>query len=123
MQKILQMTINRLKHTLKSIVTSQALKYAIVIIFAVVIVGFVDENSVYNHFKNLNKISDLQEEIDKYRAIYNRDQAQLYRLDNDPKAIEKIARERYFMKRADEDVFVLSTDESPEKTTTDETTE
>lgn len=117
------MTTYRLKYTLKRIISSQALKYAIVIAVAVVIVGFVDENSVYNHFKNLSKISELQDEIDKYRAIYNRDQAQLYRLETDPKAIEKIARERYFMKRADEDVFVLSTDESPAKQETDETTE
>lgn len=117
------MTTDRLKYTLKRIVSSQALKYAIVIAVAVVIVGFVDDNSVYNHFKNLSKISELQDEIDKYHAIYNRDQSQLYRLENDPKAMEKIARERYFMKRADEDVFVLSTDESPAKQKTDETTE
>ena len=31
-------------------------------------------------------------------------------LDSDPKAIEKIARERYFMKTDDEDIFVLSDD-------------
>lgn len=117
------MTTNRLKHTLKGIAFSQTLKYVIVIVAAVVVVGFVDENSVYNHFQNLNKISDLQEEIDKYRSIYNRDQAQLHRLERDPKAMEKIARERYFMKRADEDVFVLSSDESPEKHTIDEATE
>lgn len=117
------MTTNRLKYTFKRVISSQALKYAIVIVVAVVIVGFVDENSVYNHFKNLNKISELQDEIDKYRAIHNRDQAQLYRLETDPKAMEKIARERYFMKRADEDVFVLSTDEAPVKQETDETTE
>lgn len=117
------MTTNRLKQIGKSIFFSQALKYAIVVIFAVVVVGFVDENSVYNHFVNLNKIAELQDEIDKYRAIYNRDQAQLYRLERDPKAMEKIARERYFMKRADEDVFVLSTDEAPVKQTNDEATE
>lgn len=117
------MTIDRLKHTLKTIAFSQALKYIVVVVVAVVIVGFVDENSIYNHFKNLSKISELQDEIDKYRTIYRRDQAQLHRLDTDPKAMERIARERYFMKRADEDVFVLSSDESSAKQESDETTE
>ena len=28
-------------------------------------------------------------------------------LDNDPKALEQVAREKYYMKRANEDVFVI----------------
>ena len=39
-------------------------------------------------------------------------------LDKDPKAIQKIARERYFMKADDEDIFVL-TDDSQEYTFAD----
>jgi cell division protein FtsB len=33
-------------------------------------------------------------------------------LDSNPKAIEKIARERYFMKEDDEDIFVFSNEQS-----------
>jgi cell division protein FtsB len=33
-------------------------------------------------------------------------------LDSDPKAIEKIARERYFMKEDNEDIFVFSDDQT-----------
>lgn len=86
------------------------LKYAVVVVAAVVIVGFVDENSVWAHYRNKQKISELEAEIDKYRKRYERDNEQLRRLDADPKAIEKIARERYFMKADDEDIFVLSDD-------------
>jgi len=43
-------------------------------------------------------------------------------LRRDPKAIEKIARERYFMKTDDEDIYVLSDDEKPTQKQ-DETTE
>ena len=43
---------------------------------------------------------------------------------NDPKAMEKIARERYFMKADDEDIFVLSDDERSTNTfATNETAE
>ena len=35
----------------------------------------------------------------------------LRELETNPKAIEKIARERYFMKADDEDIFVLSDDQ------------
>lgn len=64
------------------------------------------------------QIRDLKEQIAKYNDQYA-DQAKLKEIRMNPNAITKIARERYFMKADDEDIFVLS-DELP--TTTDETT-
>jgi hypothetical protein len=32
---------------------------------------------------------------------------------NDPKGAERIARERYLMKRPNEDIFIMSTDPKP----------
>ena len=90
---------------------SQILKYAVVVILGVLIIGFLDENSVWNHMKNQRRISELEDEIASYNAAYQRDQAQIRRLNKDPKAMEKIARERYFMKADDEDIFILSDDE------------
>jgi cell division protein FtsB len=90
----------------------------------VLIVGFLDENSLWSHLKNQHRISELQEEIDKYNAENQRDQAQIRELDRNPKAIEKIARERYFMKTDDEDIFVLSDDDrAPKSIVSDEAAE
>ncbi len=100
-----------LKKVWHFIKTSTLLKYGVVTAFAVVFIGFVDENSVLSHFRNEQTISDLQDEIDKFNAEHERNQARIRELDKDPKAIEKIARERYFMKMDDEDIFVLSDDE------------
>lgn len=86
------------------------MKYIIVVVFGVLWVGFMDEDSVWSHLRNKERIGELQAEIARYRKRYNHDQAQLKMLDTDPKAIEKIARERYFMKKADEDIFILSDD-------------
>ncbi len=94
--------------------TSTLLKYAVVAVFAVVFIGFVDENSVWSHFRNMQTISDLQEEINAYNAQHEQNQARIKELDKDPKAIEKIARERYFMKEDDEDIFILSDDQPDE---------
>jgi cell division protein DivIC len=90
-------------------------KYYIVIFASVVLVGFADENSVWNHIQNRRHINDMREDIDKYNNIYNKDMRELRMLDRNPKAIEKIARERYFMKADDEDIFVLSDDENKSK--------
>ena len=115
--------MNRLKSIVRFIRRSSGLKYVVVIVAGVAIVGFLDENSVWSHIRNLNTIGNLQSEIDRYRSQYERDKAQLRRLDSDPKAIEKIARERYFMKTDDEDIFVLSDDNPINQEKTDETTE
>ena len=89
----------------------KALKYVLVTVFAVVLIGFVDENSVWHHFQNKQKIGELQDEIDQYTELHQRNKNRIEELDADPKAIEKIARERYFMKADDEDIFVLSDDD------------
>lgn len=90
--------MNRLRRTANYLRRFRGLKYAVVIVTAVVIVGFVDENSMWSHFRNKQKINELEIEIQRYKRQYERDRAQLRKLDTDPKAIEKIARERYFMK-------------------------
>lgn len=101
-----------MKKILENLYRLSWLKYAIVVVLAVVLIGFVDENSVWHHFKNQGRISELQDEIDRLTSQYDNDQRQLKMLKSDPKAIEKIARERYFMKEDDEDIFVFSGEQS-----------
>lgn len=116
--------MNYIKRALQRISQSRLLKYAVVIVVGVVLVGFVGDNSVWKHYSNKRRIAALQEEIKTHTESYQRDMEQLRRLDSDPRAIEKIARERYFMKADDEDIFVLSDDQrTPKQTITDETTE
>ncbi len=99
----------------------KAMKYIVVTLFAVVLIGFVDENSVWHHLQNKRQISELQREIKKYSDEHQRNSSQIKMLDSNPKAIEKIARERYFMKEDGEDIFVLSDD--VEEEVADETAE
>ena len=93
-----------------------ALKYIVVTILAVVLIGFVDDNSVWHHIRNKQYIAELEDEIEKYEELNQNNQAQIRELDSNPKAIEKIARERYFMKTDEEDIFVLSDDQPKEET-------
>jgi len=100
------------------------LKYVLVIIGGVLVVGFLDENSLWNHIKYRQRIQELTEERDRYDAEHRRDQAQIKELNRNPKAMEKIARERYFMKADDEDIFVLSDDDrAPKPIVNNETVE
>ncbi len=87
------------------------LKYIVVLAVGVAFIGFIGSNSVWAHFSYMSRISELQEEIDHYDGEYRRDQTQIRQLEGNPKAMERIARERYFMKMDNEDIFVLSDDE------------
>ena len=89
-------------------------KYLIVLVVGVVLVGFVDENSFMRRMQLDMQIADMEQEINEA------DTKQLRDLRRNPRSVAKIARERYFMKADDEDIFVLSDDEKP-KTTNDET--
>ena len=86
-------------------------KYWIVLIVGVLVVGVVDENSFLKRVQLESKISDLKDQVEEYNRQYDRDMTRLRELETNPKAIEKIARERYFMKADDEDIFVLSDDQ------------
>ena len=114
--------IDKIKKYSLLIWRSQILKYVVVCVAGVLIVGFLDENSMWSHMKNRQRIEELTEEKARYNAVFERDKAQIRELERDPKAMEKIARERYFMKADNEDIFVLSDDERDQKTVIDDET-
>lgn len=82
-------------------------KYLVAIIVFLFIVGVVDENSLYTRYQRQVEISNLKSEIAKYQEQYEAETTQLQALENDPSAVERMARERYFMKRPNEDIFVF----------------
>ena len=101
-------------------------KYFIVIVLGVLVVGFVDDNSIMQHIKYRMQIENLRSEIEKYEGQYRDDSRQLREMRHGVKAYERIARERYFMKADDEDIFVLSSDlpnDDNEQTDKNETVE
>ena len=107
--------MKKLKNIFLRIYHIKALKYVLVTILAVVLIGFVDENSVWHHLKNKDRISELEDEIKQYSDLNDRNLERIHEIDRDPKAMEKIARERYFMKADDEDIFILSDDDRAPK--------
>jgi cell division protein FtsB len=92
-------------------------------VLGIAIVGFLDDNSFLRRIQYDLQLDDLKTEIQKYNDQNKADSKQLRELKRDPKAIEKIARERYFMKADNEDIYVLSDDEQPAENQEDETTE
>ncbi len=94
-------------------------KYLITIVLGVLFITVLTDYSLVNLVKLDMQKSDLQEEIDLYTKQASEAESELHRLKSNPGAVERVARERYFMNKEGEDVFVLSTD-IPAKGETDE---
>lgn len=83
-------------------------KYIVTLCVFVVIVGFVDENSFMNRQERIEDIKRLQEEISILKKQYEEDTQKLENL-NDYDHVVRLAREKYLMKRPNEDIFVIKT--------------
>ena len=85
-------------------------KYLITLVAFGVFVGFFDQNSLLRRAGYMREESRLRDEIERYRTEYEENTARLNELKADSGAIERIAREKYFMKRPDEDIYVFEED-------------
>ena len=82
-------------------------KYLITVVAFADYIGFLDENSLFRRLAYEREISQLKEEIEKYRADYEENTKRLNELNSNPDAIEQVAREKYLMKKPNEDIYVF----------------
>ena len=82
-------------------------KYMITVVGFLVIIVFLDDNSLIQRDKQRQEIKSLTAEIEKYRKQFEEDTEKLKELNENPDAMEKIAREKYLMKKPNEDVFIF----------------
>ena len=85
-------------------------KYWITVGVFAVIIGFLDENSMLKRLKYTQEEHQLRSEIEKYRKEYEENTRRLKELMVDSDAIERIAREKYLMKKPNEDIYIFEED-------------
>lgn len=83
------------------------MNYLITVVAFAVIIVFLDENSLIRRLGYEREISQLKEEIEKYQADYEENTKRLNEITTNPDAIEQIAREKYLMKKPNEDIYVF----------------
>lgn len=82
-------------------------KYHLTIGIFILVAGFLDENSYWQRMKNKREILRLEREIAKYNAEYDESTKRLNELVKNPAYMEKVAREKYLMKKSNEDIYVF----------------
>jgi len=85
----------------------KGLKYIVTLTIFGVLIVFLDENNLIKRFNNARTIDEMQDEIDQCRSDFKSNTMKLHMLQTNPHYIEKIAREKYLMKKPNEDVYVF----------------
>ena len=82
-------------------------KYLITTIALIVWIGFFDKNDVRTQIEFKKEVKRLEEERKYYANEIRLITADLRELSTNPKTLEKFAREKYYMKGDNEEIFVL----------------
>jgi len=93
--------INNIPSWLKS-------KYTLTTIGFVVWMLFFDEQDIITtHFRQRAELNSLKESRDYYKEEIAKTMEELNQLKSDPALLEKYAREKYRMKKENEDLFII----------------
>ena len=82
-------------------------KYVIAIAVFASIMLFFDKNDVFTQSARNRQLKDLQESKQYYTDQIASERKELEQLKSNPGTLEKYAREKYLMKRDNEDLFLI----------------
>jgi cell division protein DivIC len=81
-------------------------KYVWVLLFFSTWMIFLDNYSYFDHRMLDNQIDELEDNKKYYQEEIRKDQENIKKLKN-PEQIEKYAREKYYMKKDSEDIYII----------------
>lgn len=82
-------------------------KYAFVLVLFFVYLIFFDNHNLIKRYTTRQEIKQLELEYQYYLQEIEENKAKINQLNNDSVYLEKFAREKYYMKKDNEDVFIL----------------
>ena len=86
-------------------------KYIIATLIFAVIIIFIDQYNVFNQVKNHKKLKETKKQVEFYEQEIKKQQDILDNFHKDSVLMERIAREKYMMKRDNEVIYVIEADE------------
>ncbi len=82
-------------------------KFFLVTIAFLVWMIFFDKNDLFSQYQYHQQVSKLKQERDFYKTETEKVSKDLDELTSNPQKLEKFAREKYLMKKDNEDVYVI----------------
>ena len=91
----------------KKLLKIRGLKYFVVLVIFAVYMVFIDDYSVVNTSRLKRQVRQLHAEERELREAIVEDSLRAAEIANNPDAVERYGREYYYMKRSNEDIFVV----------------
>ena len=104
------MKIRHLPPRVERILVFLSKKYVILLLVFVVWAGIFDANSLVNILSARRRVKELGEKKIYYQQQIDDEQRRLDELHTSRENLEKFAREQYYMRRANEDIYVVVDD-------------
>lgn len=82
-------------------------KYLIVLVVFVVLVTFFDNHSLIHRWQTHRRIVEMEKELKFYQEEIKATKQKKNELRSSKENLEKFAREHYYMKKENEDVFII----------------
>ena len=82
-------------------------KYLVAGIVFLVFLVFFDDRDLISNFRHQRELKQLEQSKEHYQAEIAKTQQELKQLRTDAALLEKYAREKYLMKRDNEDIFLV----------------
>lgn len=91
-------------------------KYVIASTAFIIVMLFLDHNDIFVQLDRQRQLKELTASKDYYEQQIEQTRKNLSNLENNPVAIEKYAREKYLLKKDNEDLFVVVPDDNQKNT-------
>jgi cell division protein FtsB len=95
------------KHILDKILPILKNKYVLSLLVFLVWLTFFDQNNLIDRVKQLNRNEKLKKEKAFYIEKIKEDSTKLHQLKTNEENLEEFAREQYYMKKKDEDIYII----------------
>ena len=99
--------MNKIQDIIKKLPKPLRNKYLILFLLFILWVIFIDDYNLINQNKIKNTVDDLKSQKEFYINEIKSDSTELYQLQNNPAEQEKFAREKFLMKKENEDIFII----------------
>ena len=96
-----------MKNVLKKILTILKNKYILATLIFLGLLIFFDKNNIISQYRLTKKLNKLRQEKEYYQEEIKKNITTSHELNTNPESLEKYAREKFFMKRDSEDVFII----------------
>lgn len=97
--------------TFKEVLRKLNNRYVYTTIVFVVVILFIDQFNLFEQIRLHRSLKDQKQQIEYYDKEIKKSKEYLNALQNDTATMEKVAREQYMMKRDNEVVYIIETQE------------